>query len=237
MPWNLGNFTRTNGQFVGPTVWQQDEAAAIDIDSDRHDVHDQDIATGINECLNKAGQNSPTADIPMGGNLLIGLGAGTAPAHSITLGQADAAYIQTDGNSTVTADIPFGGFKATGVGDGTDPQDAVTVGQVSSFGVNASAYCNGASGTFDAVRCTPLRTGVGVWQITWDTAGNGSGDDSSLVFISGLLPIGGSPGAMPVGAQINHTSDVVTIITIRSIEATPIAVDSEFSIFRLLLPA
>lgn len=63
MPWAAGTFNRLNG----PTGWVDDANAFIGIEATRHDTQDNDFRDGINACLNKAGQNSPTADLPMGG--------------------------------------------------------------------------------------------------------------------------------------------------------------------------
>ena len=87
MPWSGGTYTRSNGTYTGATVWQQDEANGYDIASLRHDGHDQDLATGINSTLNKAGQNSPTADISWGGFKITSLGSSTTRAGAMNVGQ------------------------------------------------------------------------------------------------------------------------------------------------------
>ena len=58
MAWSGGTFTRTNGVNTGATTWATDAAAGVKIRSDRHDTHDQDLATGINQCINKDGSNT-----------------------------------------------------------------------------------------------------------------------------------------------------------------------------------
>lgn len=74
MAWDgAGNFTRTNGSNTGATVWQQDEAGAVDIEADRHDAHDQDLAAGIEACLAKNGENAMTGDLDLGGNAIVNL--------------------------------------------------------------------------------------------------------------------------------------------------------------------
>lgn len=66
MPWNgSGTFNRDNGTVTGATVWQQDESAGRNIEADLHDTHDEDIATGLENCVTRDGQNSPSADLPM----------------------------------------------------------------------------------------------------------------------------------------------------------------------------
>lgn len=58
MSWSGGTFTRTNGTYTGASVWQSDAGAAIGISADRHDLHDKDLADGINQCVNKDGSNA-----------------------------------------------------------------------------------------------------------------------------------------------------------------------------------
>lgn len=112
MSWSGGTFTRTNGVYSGATVWFQDYSNAVKIVYDRHDVHDQDLAQGINACLNKNGQNSPTVDISWGGFKITNLAAGAASTDSARYGQTITAasinpaskvltLARADGNVTV----------------------------------------------------------------------------------------------------------------------------------------
>jgi hypothetical protein len=87
MPWSAGSFTRTNGFFTGATVWQSDFNALVKIVFSRHDTHDQDMAQGVNACLNKNGQNSPTANINWGGFKITNLSYGASDKDSATFGQ------------------------------------------------------------------------------------------------------------------------------------------------------
>ncbi len=63
IPWASGVYTRSNGTFTGATVWQQDAAVPVNIIASRHDTHDQDIATGLNNCVTIDGLNKPAATI------------------------------------------------------------------------------------------------------------------------------------------------------------------------------
>lgn len=112
MPWGGGTFTRFNGVFSGSLVWTNDKDAGTKITSAHHDTHDQDLAQGINACLNKNGQNSPTANIPWGGYKITGLSYGSADKDSATYGQTITAasinpatkvltLTRTQGNVTV----------------------------------------------------------------------------------------------------------------------------------------
>lgn len=94
MPWSgtsgSQTFSRTDGTRTGSTTWQDAEAAGVDIVSDDHDTHDQDLANGINLCIKKDGGNTATADIPMGGFKFTGMGDGVADDDSATVGQLNS---------------------------------------------------------------------------------------------------------------------------------------------------
>ena len=83
MAWSGGSFTRTDGTRTGSTIWAQAKAASVKIVSSDHDTHDQDLSDGINACLHKAGQNTPTANMPWGGFKITGLAAGSLAGHSV----------------------------------------------------------------------------------------------------------------------------------------------------------
>jgi hypothetical protein len=116
MPWTAGTFTRTDGTRTGATTWQQADAAAVDIVAPDHDAHDEDLAQGIDNCLTKDGQNSPSADLPMNAKKHTGVAnaalrtqyaaagqvqdnalcratdSGAADAYALTLSPAITAY-------------------------------------------------------------------------------------------------------------------------------------------------
>lgn len=87
MPWTGPNFIRHNEDYSGASVWQDDAAASILIESVRHDFHDQDLAQGIDACINKNGANSPTADINWGGFKITNQGYGVNNNDSAAYGQ------------------------------------------------------------------------------------------------------------------------------------------------------
>ena len=68
--------------------WQNDQANGIGIRSDFHDQEDDNFAAGINLSLNIAGNNTPTANIPMGGFKFTGAADGTAASDFATYGQS-----------------------------------------------------------------------------------------------------------------------------------------------------
>lgn len=82
-----GLYIRDNGDFTGSTVWEQDDNGGFNIDADRHDVHDQNIADGLSNVICKDGQSTPTANIPFGGFRLTNVGAGTSRTDAARISQ------------------------------------------------------------------------------------------------------------------------------------------------------
>lgn len=82
MAWNgAGVFSRLYS-------WVTDAANGVDIDATRMDADTDDITTGLNNALCKDGQNTPTANLPMGGYKHTGVADGTARTHYASVGQA-----------------------------------------------------------------------------------------------------------------------------------------------------
>lgn len=84
MVWSGGTYNKGNNATGG---WVGDEGLGIGIEATRHDTQDNDFASGINSCLNKEGQNTPTANLPMGGFIHTGVGNGSARTHYTSIGQ------------------------------------------------------------------------------------------------------------------------------------------------------
>jgi len=88
MAWSGGNFTRAN-----PT-WASDAANGIGIEAGRHDNQDNDFTTGIDQCLNKTGQNAMSGTLSMSSNKITNLAAGTLRNDAAQVGQVqDGAII------------------------------------------------------------------------------------------------------------------------------------------------
>lgn len=103
MSWSGGTYTRTNGVYSGATVWFQDYSNAVKIVYDRHDYHDEDLAQGINACLNKNGENSPTVNISWGGFKITDLAIGSASTDSARTGQTITALAINPSTKILTA--------------------------------------------------------------------------------------------------------------------------------------
>jgi hypothetical protein len=103
MGWNgSGVFARTNGTNSGSDVWEQDKDDGTKIVATLHDIHDEDLADGIQACLAKNGENTPTANLPMGGYKHTGVGAATDKGH------------YPSGNQIINNSITFGGTSTGG---------------------------------------------------------------------------------------------------------------------------
>jgi len=88
MGWNgSGQFNRDNGVNSGSDVWTQDKGDGTKILASLHDAHDEDIVTGLENCLTRDGQNSPSADLPMATYKHTGVGDATAKTHYASAGQ------------------------------------------------------------------------------------------------------------------------------------------------------
>lgn len=111
MPWSGGNFTQKVGPspiFTGPTVWEQDAAAGILIEAERHDYHDQDMADGIDACLNKNGANSPTANISWGNFNITSLAYGVNNNDAAAYGQVPVSQALNPTTNVLTTTLKDG---------------------------------------------------------------------------------------------------------------------------------
>lgn len=104
MGWSAGTFTRTDGTRTGTEVWQEAEAAGVDIISSDHDVHDQDLASGINDCLKKDGGNSPSANIDWSNNRITNYGAPSARSDAARVAEVQDSAHMWGGTAGGTAD-------------------------------------------------------------------------------------------------------------------------------------
>ncbi len=86
MAWNgSGTFARVSGS----TTWADDRDASIEIEAGLHDTNDEDLATGINACLAKNGENAATSDLDLGSNKLTNVTDCTAAQDAATKNYVD----------------------------------------------------------------------------------------------------------------------------------------------------
>jgi hypothetical protein len=67
-----------------------------------------DLATGLSTAITKDGQTTPTANIPMGGFTITGLGSGVAGTDAANLSQVQSAvgtFLTVSGTNTITASV------------------------------------------------------------------------------------------------------------------------------------
>lgn len=134
--------------FFDSTTTVADKFAAASIGLDR-----------LEEAVIQAdGGQAFTADQPMGGFHLTGLGAGSAPGDSVRYEQV----VLVDGTNAFTGDQSMGGNKLTSVGNGTLSTDAVNLGQLNDAitGLDKKASVRFAT-TADLPANTPSGSGVG----------------------------------------------------------------------------
>jgi hypothetical protein len=91
MPWGGGSYTKGNSATGG---WTGDASLGIGIEAGRHDTQDNDFATGINQCLNKDGSNSATANLNIGNFKITNVAAATTRTDAAQVAQVqDGDYI------------------------------------------------------------------------------------------------------------------------------------------------
>ena len=111
MPWSGSTpnqtFTRSNGTHSGDATWAQDEAAAVGITAERHDMHDEDISDGLNATLKRDGGNAMTAALPGfdGTAALPGYSFSSDPDTGIYRVADNALGLSAGGSSRVRLDL------------------------------------------------------------------------------------------------------------------------------------
>lgn len=145
MAWSGGTFSRVHD-------WTTDAGSAINIEATRMDAEDDNFATGINNCLTKDGQNTPTADLPMGGQKHTNVADATARTN-----YASAADVQ-DQQLTYAVD--------------TGAADAYAIAMSPAI----TAYAEGQRFTF---RCTNTNTGASTLAVNGLAATTIRNPDSS----------------------------------------------------------
>lgn len=76
-----------NGVFVRDMNWTNDAASNIKIRADRHDIEDNNLASGLSQCITRDGQSTVTANLPMGGYRHTNVAAAQNANEYATLGQ------------------------------------------------------------------------------------------------------------------------------------------------------
>jgi hypothetical protein len=94
-----------SGVFNRIYSWVTDAANGIDVSSSRTDTDTNDIASGLSNCITKDGQQTVTANIPMSGFKITGLGTGTSPSDAAAVQNAN--FLNTvEFRLTLTTAVP-----------------------------------------------------------------------------------------------------------------------------------
>lgn len=165
MPWN-GSGTFNLDPSYSP------EVAGTTIQPGRYNGLTGDIASGITNALAKDGQNTPTANLPMGAKKLTGLAAGSAAGESVRYEQANVIGETSITANATTADI-FAAPTARVLFNGT--------------GVTVTAFPSSSLDTWKIVRFNGINTlthSAGLVIIGGLNITTASGD-TALIYSSG----------------------------------------------------
>lgn len=200
MPWSAGTFSRANGA----TGWQDDQAANIGIEAGRHDTQDNDFRNGINETINKAGQNTPTANLPMGGFKHTGVANAAASAEYAAYGQVQAGVnVQSTAldwtatqysNDTTAAKFVLQKSRGATTGSNVIVNNGDSIGSLEFRGNNGTTFTNAAS-IAAAVDGAPGATNDMPGRLVFSTSADASGTPTERMRIdsTGKVGIGASP--------------------------------------------
>lgn len=134
-----GVFNRTDGTRTGATVWQQARDAGVKILASAADTHDEDLASGLEACVTRNGENTATANLPMGGFRHTNVGDASLRSHYLPVSQAQDMSIHYVGTSA--------GAGNTYTGSPTPGFGAYASGQLVIFVADKT---NSGSATFNA---------------------------------------------------------------------------------------
>jgi hypothetical protein len=189
-----------NGTFSRLYNWVQDAAAAIKIKADRHDMNDDDLASGLSNCITKDGQTQPTNNLPMNGKKLINLGDPTNDTDA-----ANKKYV--DAVKTFPKGLEISGADAFG-----------RLGFTSTTGVNGLSFIGADLGWF-AKLADPSATPPTKNRLVLNDKADASGtdvivavDDGTLVAVKnyGKTEIGVKP-ASGLGTLAFYAADGTTV--------------------------
>ena len=92
-----------SGGFDRVHNWGTDKLNNVLITASRMDAEDDGFATGLANCITKDGQTTVTANIPLNGFKLTGIGDATAATDALNRQTADARYTRLVGGTSLSA--------------------------------------------------------------------------------------------------------------------------------------
>lgn len=205
MSWSSGTYTKGNSATGG---WTGDQSSGIGIEAGRHDTQDNDFATGINNCIAKDGQNTPTANLPMGGYKHTGVANASASNEYVAFGQVVAGVgeqslalvktIDEFGNDAAGAEYRFRKSRNAAIGGNTIVTNGDSLGQISFYGNNGTGYTQ-AAGIGAIVSGVPGASNdmPGALQFFTTPDGTGSWVERARIAPTGYVGIGNNaPGTI-----------------------------------------
>jgi len=174
MGWSGGSYTKGNSATGG---WSGDASLGIGIEAGRHDTQDDDFASGIDNCIAKDGQNSATANLPMGGFKHTGAADASSNDEYTTQGQLrDGSFRPKFLNPEYVGDGTF--YKNTTVYNGGTAVERINSSKSTTVGVNTTSVSG------DTIQ-------------RWDLQGYNGTDYVRAVEIAGR--VNGTPGTICPG--------------------------------------
>ena len=167
MPWSNGVYTRSNGVFTGATVWASDASVGTNITTSHHDTHDQDIATGLNNCVTVDGLNQIAANFVSTADGAYNLGSASFRwgnayfAGNVTGG----TYVNSTLASPTLSGTVIGTYTLGGTPTITSPTIAtptitnptITNPTITNPTINGNSVINAAQGRLSLTSTTPVQ--------------------------------------------------------------------------------
>ena len=224
MTWDgSGNFVRTDGTRTGATVWEQARDAGVLVNSAPTDTHDQDVADGLENCLTRDGQNSPTVNLPMNAKKHTGVADASANSEYAAYGQLLAlvtpfvAAANVGGTATALTLAPTPAPTAYTTGRGyrfivqteNTGQVTVTVGSLASVGIRRADGEVLEAGDFNVGRHVTMIFDGARFLSDIEGAGGGTG---TITAVTATSPITATTVAGAVALSLSLTaSDIPSL--------------------------
>ncbi|OFX00874.1 MAG: hypothetical protein A3E78_09285 [Alphaproteobacteria bacterium RIFCSPHIGHO2_12_FULL_63_12] len=93
------------GNFALDYDWTDDAAAGTKILASRHDTQDETIRAGIEACVAKNGENTATANLPMGGFKHTGAGVASANGHYVRYDEFSVEHADAGTHKSVSLSV------------------------------------------------------------------------------------------------------------------------------------
>lgn len=180
--------------------WTTDRNDGLTIQASRMDTEADDIATALSLCLLKDGQQTPTANIPMGGFKLTNVGDATNATDAMNRQTGDARYPLKIGTSTDNAIARYDGVAGQVqdsliiIDDTTGAMHPATH-DVGALGTTAlrwsdAFFASGAVISFGAASTDDVTITHGLNTLAFAGASSGYSFDAGVTISSGVLAVG-----------------------------------------------